>query len=79
MSLSQRVTELLERWLGEGENLPQTSPKVTATFAGDSKFKVWDGTDTADVLATNGSNGLVTIEPNHISTDNSTFDLLSID
>lgn len=29
MGLSQRVTELLERWLGEGEQLAQTSPKVT--------------------------------------------------
>jgi len=28
MGLSQRVTELLERWLGEGECLPQTRPLV---------------------------------------------------
>lgn len=28
MGLSQRVTELLERWLGEGECLPQTRPFV---------------------------------------------------
>jgi len=71
MGLSQRVTELLERWLGEGEQLDQTSPLVTAEFSADSKIQIWDGTDTADVMATNGSNGLVTIEPNHISLSNS--------
>jgi len=71
MGLSQRVTELLERWLGEGEQVDQTSPLVTAEFSSDSKIQIWDGTDTADVIPVNGTNGLVTIEPNHISLSNS--------
>ena len=71
MGLSQRVTELLERWLGEGEQVDQTSPLVTAEFSSDSKIQIWDGTDAADVIPVNGTNGLVTIEPNHISLSNS--------
>lgn len=44
-----------------------------------AKVKITGGTNEADVIPTNGSYGLVTIEPNHISTANSTFDLLGID
>lgn len=65
MSLSHRVTELLENW-----------------FAGDNKspkMQITNGTDEAGVISTNGSYGLVTIEPNHISTANSTTDLLDVD
>lgn len=40
------------------------------------KVELFDGTNTADIIATNGSYGLVTIQPNHISTDNSTTALL---
>lgn len=36
MSLSNRVTELLERWLGSGERLEQTSPYVTIGDTTDS-------------------------------------------
>jgi hypothetical protein len=70
VGLSHRVTEILERWLGEGEQLAQTSPKVTVSNSlGDE----------VDVIPTNGANGLVTIEPNHISTINSTAETLGID
>jgi hypothetical protein len=65
MGLSQRVTELLERWLGEGEHLAQTAPLVTI--------------DGVDVIPVNGSDGLVVAIPNHISTLNSTTELLGID
>jgi len=44
-----------------------------------SKVKIWDGTDTADVISTNGNQGLVTISPNHFSTVNATTTPLGID
>lgn len=68
MGLSQHLTELIERWLGQGEMLPETSPRVSIS----------NGTVEAGVMPTNGDYGLVTIEPNHISTLNSTTDLLGI-
>ena len=42
----------------------------TASNAG--SVKITDGTDTADVISTNGSKGVVTISPGHVSTVNST-------
>jgi len=47
---------------------------------GSQKTQIVDGGgDVADVIDTNGSNGLVTISPGHVSTDNSTADTLSAD
>lgn len=66
MGLSDRVTQLLEAWLGIGEKVSQSYPPV----------KISDGTDSVDVIPTNGNNGLVVISPNHISANNSTTDLL---
>ena len=40
------------------------------------KVSVTDGTNEAGIMATNGSYGLITMQPNHISTDNSTVALL---
>lgn len=57
MSLSNRVTQLLEKWLGEGEILEESAPKIKL--------------DGVDVMPVNGSDGLVVIQPNHISAVNS--------
>lgn len=40
--------------------------------------QISDGINNAGIMATNGSQGLITIQPNHISTDNSTSNLLGI-
>ena len=41
--------------------------------------KITDGTDTADVIETNGFKGLVAVAPGHVSTDNSTNSTLTGD
>lgn len=61
MGLSQRVTELLERWLGEGEQLAQVAPDITITGTGGN----------VDTGMANGLTGLVTYTPGHVSTVNS--------
>jgi|GEM_PF-827624 len=64
-------TDTSKKYMFNGTIWVQQVEHIAATIEGDAKVKIWDGTDTADVMATNGSNGLVTIEPNHISLSNS--------
>lgn len=42
------------------------------------RVTIGDGVNEADILAANGSHGLVVIEPNHVSSINSTNDVLGI-
>jgi hypothetical protein len=51
---------------------------ATESLDSDRSVIISDGVDSADIMSTNGSHGLVVIEPNHISTDNSTSTPLGI-
>lgn len=65
MSLSHRVTQLLEQWLsGTGK---------------EAKVQISNGTNEASVVATNGSYGLSTVLEGHECTHNSTSIPLSAD
>ena len=63
---------------GEYINIADLINLVTDEVTSSIKTTITDGVNDADVLATNGSHGLVTIEPNHISTLNSTTTPLGI-
>jgi len=89
MSLSHRVTELIENWfsgLSSAKVEVTTLPNVTVSTlpalpSGDNnigKIKVTDGTNTASVIKADGEYGLVTVSPAHISTTNSTTTTLGI-
>lgn len=58
MGLSQRVTELLEKWLGNNSN--------------PANVQITQGGNTATVIPANGTYGLTVITPAHVCTNNST-------
>jgi len=57
--------------VASGNPMPVTG-SVTVDMGANNDVRITDGTDVADVVAVDGSNGLVVVCPSHVSTGNST-------